>query len=152
MRCHHCHLPHGKVKPYSKNDKINKLFSALVIYYWLSEVLISTDFNILFFIRRCSQTAASVVVYFVLATFFYQKTFSCWLAHAPVLHKFSPKTYGKTNIFAKSAKISCYQKNFTKMVTLFHMLQTSFAFFVKKKLQEKSTFVNLRGISHQNFA
>ncbi len=56
---------------------------------------------------------------------------------APVLHIFR-EDFREKNIFAK---ISRHENIFTKMVPLFHILLTSFAFFSKKP-KKKSTFVN----------
>ncbi len=67
-------------------------------------------------------------------------------AIAPVIHIFSQKLSPKQiflqkQIFSRaSARISCHLNIFTKMVPLFHMLLTSFAFFLRNL--KKSTFRN----------
>ncbi len=56
-----------------------------------------------------------------------QQLFSNCVARCSYL-TYIEKNLGKTNIFAW---ISCHQNIFTKMVPLFHMVLTSFAFFLR---------------------
>ncbi len=75
------------------------------------------------------------------------------IAQLLLLYTYFRKNFRKKQIFSQkqifsraSARISCHLNIFIKMVPLFQMLLTSFAFFLRKL--EKVNFLNFRLVLH----